>query len=378
MGRMYKSWERKIFLIAFTLLFIISLSVIQARGEGSKKNSLEKQLRRVSLAEAVGIALEKSLSLKASELAVKDSRLALSQAEAENLINPNPAYLLQAEKNLEIAIRTLAMERYSTTVAVTEAFYSVLKAADYVDIGGRAIELAERQLAAARSRFAAGAGTQSEVMDHLGRLAAARADLAKAKGSYDLALLNFRRTLGLPLDSDIAPEREEEEGLDFFEEYLPDLEEDIKFALSERVEVLQAEAMVETARAQVGISRNDYTPDLVLQRALTAEERARNGLEQLKYGIELEIRQAYLVLRDLSYRIEAERENLAAAEENLRIARKLLEAGMGTSDQVMAAEVGVDQVRMNLRHAIYDYNLARLKYDRAAARPLSNMEGEGG
>ncbi len=326
--------------------------------------------QHVGLKEAIKIALEESLSLNASELEVQDSRLALSQTEAENLIKPNPASLLQAKRNLEIAQRKFALERYNTVLSVEEAFYNVLKARDYVGLTEKVLELTEHQLKSARSKFAAGMGTQSEIMDCVSRVAEARASIVKAKGTYELTLLNFRQTIGVSLDSLILPEDETFE----YEEYLPDLERDIKLALANRVEILQLEAFVDAACTQVAISKNDYTPELVLQRSLIAAEKAKNGLKQLKYGIELEVRQAYLALDDLSHSLEAEMENLATAEENLRIARKLLEADMATTDQVMAAEVGVEQVRINLRHTLYDYNLAKLKYNRAVTRLLFDEE----
>jgi len=322
--------------------------------------------RAVSLGEAIRIARENSLSLAASRMDVEDSRLGLSQAEAENLINPSPASLVQARNALEIAERKLVMERFSTDMAVEEDFYNVLRTADYVEVGTKALKLAERQLSVARSKFAAGSGTQGDVIAALSKVAESRASLAKAKGSYDLALLKFRQTLGVPLDSNVCPEDQ----TFTFEEYLPDLESDIEFALENRVEILEVQGGIDAARTQVEVLANDYTPELALKRARVAEQKAINGLDQLRYGIELEVRQAHLSLVDLSRRLEAQRENVAEAEENLRIAQKLLEASMATSDQIMAAEVGLAQARMNARHTLFDYNLAKLKYDKAAARPL--------
>jgi outer membrane protein TolC len=320
----------------------------------------------IDLDEAVEEALEKSLSLKASQLEVEDKRLALRQAEAENILKPSPAALLQTQRELEIASQEFLMERYDTAVSVEEAYYSVLKAMDYVNIGDKALDLSERFLKASRDRFVVGAGTQSEVMDWVKKLTEARADLVRARGAYDLALLNFRRTMGLPLQDSKVPKYEVPQ----FQEYLPDLEEDIEYALKKRIEVLKLEALLDAASTQVGISQNKYTPELVLARSRLAEERAENGLEQLRYGIELEIRQAHTSLVHLAHKVEAEQENVTVAEENLRIARRLFEADMVTEDQVMAAEVGLEQAQMSLRHTIYDYNLAKLKYDKVVACPL--------
>lgn len=348
--------------------------ILEAAGaDAGSAGSGQGGARTVTLSEAVEIALKNSLSLAAARLDLEDAGLAFDQARAENFIRPNPAALVQAESNFDIARRKVVMEEFNTRLAVEQDYYNVLKAADYVDIAEKALALAERQLSVARSKFAAGAGTQSEVIGAVGKVAEARASLAKAKGSYDLALLKFRQTLGLSLDDPVVPAREEFA----FQEYLPDEEKDIEFALANRVEILELVGAIRAAKAQVEVSTNDYTPELALKRARVAESKAENGLEQLKYGIELEIRQAYLSLVDLSRQLEAQQENVAEAEENLRIARKLLAVSMATQDQVMAAELAVAEAHMNLRHTLYDYNIAKLKYDKAVARPLAQAGGGG-
>lgn len=367
-------------LVAFVLILAtlaevgLFSGVIEAAGAGaSGAVPVQGGARSVTLSEAVEIALKNSLSLAAVRLDLEDASLALDQARAENLVRPNPAALVQAENSFDIARRKVQMEEFNTRIAAEQDYYNVLKAADYADIAEKALALAERQLSVARSKFAAGAGTQSEVIGAVSKVAEARASLAKARGSYDLALLKFRQTLGLSLDDDVVPVREEF----VFQEYLPDVEKDIEFALANRVEILQLMGAIRAAETQVEVSSNDYTPELALKRAKVAEDKAANGLEQLKYGIELEIRQAYLSLVDLSRQLEAQKENVAEAEENLRIARKLLAVSMATQDQVMAAELAVAQAQMNLRHTLYDYNIAKLGYDKVVARPLAQA-GEGG
>lgn len=72
--------------------------------------------------------------------------------------------------------------------------------------------------------------------------------------------------------------------------------------------------------------------------ALSSESRAaRHRLEELRSQIELQVRQAWLDGQAAQARLAASRTAVAQADENLRTARELYEAGMGTNTQVLDA-----------------------------------------
>ena len=72
--------------------------------------------------------------------------------------------------------------------------------------------------------------------------------------------------------------------------------------------------------------------------ALSSESRAaRRRLEELRSQIELQVRQAWLDGQAAQARLSASRAAVAQADENLRTARELYEAGMGTNTQVLDA-----------------------------------------
>ena len=72
--------------------------------------------------------------------------------------------------------------------------------------------------------------------------------------------------------------------------------------------------------------------------ALSSDSRAaRHRLEELRSQIELQVRQAWLDGQAAQARLSASRAAVAQADENLRTARELYEAGMGTNTQVLDA-----------------------------------------
>ncbi|MDD2629729.1 MAG: TolC family protein [Limnochordia bacterium] len=350
--------NKRILVISATLIFLLGSSLGFAKEE------------HVTLEKATAVALENSLSLIAAQLELDDARLALDQARAENLVKPNPANLIQAEYNYDIARRKLLMTEFEVAMEVKQDYYTVLKAQDMVELTTKALELSERQLTVAKSKFAAGTGTQSEVINSVGAVAKSKANLAEAEGGYQLALLKFRQTLGVSLDAAYLPGALPTTE---FEAYLPNLERDLDFALNNRVEVIQVNAGILAAQTQIEAFTNDYTPELALRRATVALRTTENMAKQLRYGITLELRQNYINLQTAQRKLEAEQESVKEAKENQRIAQRLLEANMATHDQVLASEVGLLQATINARHALYDYDLGVLKYQKAAAYPLKTL-----
>jgi len=348
---------KRIALAGLILALLLSPAVRAQEGGG---------LAYVSLEDAVALAWENSLSLALSRLNVLEAELNLQQARANNLVQPSPTALLQAERQAEIARRQLLLDQFDLKLEVEEAYYAVLRAQNLVAVLEEALRVSRRQLEIAEQRFARGTGTQADVLSAASQVAQTEANLAQARGGYEIALLNFRRVLGVDFAEPIAPLPSEFA----FEPYETSPDADIAFALEHRIEVLQARLAVEAAAKQVELFDNDYTPELALELAKVALAKAENGLEQVRRGIQLEIRQAHLALQDAARRLSALAKSVEEAEENLRVAQSLYEVDMAPLVQVMGAQAALNSARTDYVHAIYDYNLARARYERAVARPL--------
>jgi outer membrane protein TolC len=81
--------------------------------------------------------------------------------------------------------------------------------------------------------------------------------------------------------------------------------------------------------------------------------------------IALQVRQAWLGVEETRQRVEVTAESVAQAEENLRIARELYGAGLGTQTQLLEAETLRVQALTNRDNATLDAGLARLRLARA-------------
>ena len=257
-------------------------------------------------------------------------------------------------------------------LSVEQAFYGVLRAENLAEVAREGVALAERQLAVAQDRVAAGAAAPVDAIRAESQLSSARAQLLQVEGAVQLALLAFRQTLGVDLDTPIRPASQPVEV-----EPIPiDLEADLAFALENRVEVLQALAGIEAARTSVELTDNDYTPGLSHERARVGLRKAELALQQVRDGITLEIRQLYQTLLDAERQVEVLEQAVAAAEESLRITEAMYEAGVATDLELLSAQTAFIQAKTNLVNARFDHREAQVRYAHAVARALAEGGSE--
>lgn len=97
-----------------------------------------------------------------------------------------------------------------------------------------------------------------------------------------------------------------------------------------------------------------------------ASRAAESRLEDLRTLIELEVRQAWLDVRESHSRVTTAAEAVAQAEENLRISRELYGAGLGTNTQVLDAVALQVTAANNRDNAALDEVLALYRLSHAA------------
>jgi outer membrane protein len=86
--------------------------------------------------------------------------------------------------------------------------------------------------------------------------------------------------------------------------------------------------------------------------------------EDLKERIAVEVKQALLDLAQAQAIVASQKENVAVAQEALRIAEVRYENGEGTNLDVIDAQVSLAQIEKNLSEGIYDYLMAQASLDR--------------
>lgn len=306
------------------------------------------------------------------------------------------ALVAQGVAGVEGAQSQEAVAREQVAFAAATAHLAVLRAGDQLQVAREARRRQEAHRAVALSRFEAGAVPKLDLLRADADLAAARADEVAAESALAIAEAGYNRALGRPANAPVslAPLAEAEA------EALTDERKSVERALAARPEFAALAARRALAKAQERQASSDrnvrarLTAGVVQQtetvtskpnawsvgvsvsrslwdggRSQSREEAARADAEAVDAGIErarqevaVSVRQVLLEDAGARARLKSAEEEVAAAEEGLRVARIAYEAGLRTSVYVTDAQVALTRARTRRVNARYDVALARARW----------------
>ena len=281
----------------------------------------------------------------------------------------------------------------------TTGYYSILQTRNLVKLSEESLDRLNAHLKNVEAQYNAGTVAKSDVLRSEVEKAKAEQSLIKAQNSYELAVSSFNNVIGLPLETQVTVK--EELG---YEKYEKTLEECISTALVSRPELAQAKVSVESAKADVKVaesgkkfsvaavasdkwndsefagtknnnwsvginaSYNLFDSGVTKAKVKGAEASVDKSLEQLRQAndsVQLEVRQAYLNMKEAEKRIDTSKVAVTKAEEDYKIAQVRYSAGVGTNLDVIDSQVALTSAKTDYVQALYDYNTSRAKLDKA-------------
>lgn len=306
--------------------------------------------------------------------------------------------------NRDIAQLSLSRKEQEVQCSVTKSFYGILVLKEMVRLSNESLEQLKRHEESVRKRYEAGLAPQFDLLRARVQVANLRPKVIEAENGLNLALEGFKMLLGLPLEVKIKLT----DSLEIIEEKFNF--EDLKnIALQNRPEIKNLQKVESIARLAQSITSRANLPTLVAgvtydwkkpfsfggndwgsnltfniafqfplfsgfknlyeykQASLQIKE-AKLARENLEKGIILEVTQSYLNLN-------AAKEAIAAAEENVNQANKALEIietryknGLGTNLEYLDAQLAAMQAKTNYLNALKDYITARADLVRAIGK----------
>ncbi len=306
-----------------------------------------------------------------------------------------------AENAAEVAGYQLVEQRAEIAYQVEQAYWGAVLARAFAAIAAEAVDQAEEFLVQERLRLEAGRASELDVLRAEVELENLRPDLVQARNGADLAALNLKRLVDLPLDAPLELTTPLEPG----PEPAPARDPAPAAVLGSRPAVAAAERGVVMREQQVRLARSAFLPAVSLQmsymrqayppgmfdldapwrtdwtgtvaiqlpffnggqrfaelEAAQAEaDQARLQLAQLREGVELEYRQALSERARARAQIEARRRTVEQAERVHGLTVLRYERGLATALEVSAARLGLSSARTNLAQALADYRLAEAR-----------------
>ncbi|MFQ5905340.1 MAG: TolC family protein, partial [bacterium] len=97
-------------------------------------------------------------------------------------------------------------------------------------------------------------------------------------------------------------------------------------------------------------------------------EQARAAEEAADALVELDVKSAYLALKEAEESIESQRKNVEEAEEAFRIAEEQFANGLLSNVEYLDTQLALSRAKANYIKALGDFNIARAALNRAVGR----------
>jgi outer membrane protein TolC len=308
----------------------------------------------------------------------------------------------------EIARNDLNKVILDTSFNVTQAYYGVLKAEKMVQLSEESMKMAKSHLDQVRAMVSAGVATRADLLRGEVQLANSEVALTKAKSALELARDAFNNSLGRDLEEKV---KLEEEGFSGSPPTIPEYKELLKLAFDNRPDWKQYSLAQQVGEENLKLARSAYLPSFLLTGqtgkriteysaynadanswtvsgvaswtlfdGLTTQNRVKEAAanlesqrateKQVRDGIALEVRDAYLTLKGAQETIGSARKAVDSAEENYKVSEVRYQSGVGTNLEVLDAQVARTQSKINHLQTLFDLEIAKAKINKVVAKEV--------
>ncbi len=359
------------------------------------------------------IAAEVSDTLRTSKTKDEDAQTSNSLSVSARLPlysgGANEANIAAGELGARAARLTTERAREDLKYEVTAAYWDAVEASKKIEVQRDTVNKYDAHLKNVTALYEAGAQAKIDVLRSSVELSNARQELTRAENAYavNLAalrnLLNISRAEPLTLTSEVA-----------YQPFETTMENCILYAnrsrldlAEERMKVQQKELAVESARAGkkptvsltlgTGLSsqfqpRHDTSTDVsasvgvswnifdsgVTRAAIEAAEAERDiallTLKKAEETIDLNLRKAYLNMREAEQRFTATGDAVRQAREDAHIANERYRAGEGILLDIIDAQTALSAAETNAISARYDYARYRAQVENIMGTELTDSE----
>lgn len=401
---------------AMSLTLAEAIQTALAANTGLRVTQASEQSADAALKQARGrnsIAAEASDTLRTSKTRDEDAQasntLALSARLPLYSGGANEANIAASELAARAARLTTERAREDLKYEVTVAYWDAVEAGKKIEVQRDTVNKYDAHLKNVTALYEAGAQAKIDVLRSSVELSNARQELTRAENTYAVSLaalrnlLNISRTEPLTLTSEVA-----------YQPFETSVENCISYAnrsrldlAEERMKVQQKELAVESARAgkkptvsltlgtgltsqfrprhdtnadvsaSVGVSWNIFDSG-VTRAAIEAAEAERDiallTLKKTEETIDLNLRKAYLNMREAEQRFTSTGDAVRQAREDYHIANERYRAGEGILLDIIDAQTALSAAETNAISARYDYARCRAQVENIMGTELTDSE----
>lgn len=309
-----------------------------------------------------------------------------------------------AQIGVESASTALNRLKQDISLGVVQAYFGVLTAIELKKVADQAVRLLENQREVSQEFYNVGMIPKNDLLRTEVQLAQRIREQTVAGNNIELARSQFNLVLQRPLQTPV-------DLVDMlgYEPVAFDLEESIRVAQENRLELREAELRIQASERQVDLAKSAYFPQIqltlsgfkseggstwaleegwsltagatwnIFEWGKTREDvsAARSQVRrdelarlQLRDQIALEVKEAFLALKVAERNIFVAKKAVEQGEENFRMAQERYKAQVGTITDVLDSQTLLTQAQTDYYNALSNYNVARAALNRAMGLPV--------
>ena len=303
------------------------------------------------------------------------------------------------ELDLELSKTAMAQTQNDIIITVNEAYYNLLKTRKFVEVAEQSLKERESHLKDARAYFKAGLIPKNDMLQSEVQLAGAQIELIRAKNQSIMASAKLNTLLRRPVESEIQVE-----DILKFEPSDISWEKSVEQAKKNRPELKQSEIGIEQAEKNIILTRAPYLPSVsvsanylkqgddilardyplpggssevktvmaTLKWRFWAWGQRKNELAVAKHNVKkaeesqaelfdtiiLQVRNAYLDIKEFEFNIGVTEKAIEQAEEDFRINQSRYQAQLSTTTDVLDAQTRLTRARINYYNALYNHRIS--------------------
>ncbi|NLJ86062.1 MAG: TolC family protein [Firmicutes bacterium] len=311
----------------------------------------------ISIETALELAMDHSLSLATARLEMEYAQKQLAKAQADAAIAPSPVAMRQAEFAVESQRLVLEKTQRQVELQVKNAYFGLTSKMQQRAVAAKNHEQVEEQLRIIRVKYSEGLATKLDLLNSEKALLEAQGSLEAAQAEEELALLEFKRVLGLPYTEEIRiePSDVQIEPIDFSSEQV------IEKVLKNDPELVRLQWALEISQMQEESAKNEYTAPLIKDMYTNRRMKAELDLKDGNRIAFIQAKQMWNSLKQAENRVALAKKELEAAEENYRITKVRFDGGLEIPNNLLRAQISLTSAQYGLVNAIFEYNLAHIR-----------------
>lgn len=313
-----------------------------------------------------------------------------------------------ARKNLDVARESLRKTVLDTSFNVTQSYFGVIKASRMEKLAEESLTMAQSHLDQVREMLSAGVVTRADLLRSEVQVAQAEVGLTRAKNGLEIAKDAFNNSLGNDLEQPVALD---ETGFTGTVSSLPEYRSLLALALDNRPDWKQYQLSIGMSEDNLKIAQSNLLPSIMINAnktesftdyhmfntdinswtitggaswtlfdGLTTENKIKEAAasldsqkateDQVRNGIALEVRDAFLNLNSALETIGSTKKAVDSAEEGYKVSTQRYNSGVGTNLEVLDAQVALTQAKNDFLQSIFDVETAKAKIDQVVGKEV--------